>query len=199
MTIHGKLMQARVRLQSMKLEKSGNNKFAGYKYFELGDYLPAINTIFAELGLCGVVSFNSELANLTIYDVDSEATILITSPMADANLKGCHPIQNLGAVQTYIRRYLWQTAMEIVEHDALDSSEPIKETQPQKTSPAPNLQPPPLSVEEQSECVKFMNECTDVEALQGVFGGAYKRANEQQKHILKDIYDAKKSLLLKAA
>ena len=42
-------------------------------------------------------------------------------------LKGCHPIQNLGAVQTYIRRYLWVTAMEIVEHDALDSSAPIKE------------------------------------------------------------------------
>jgi hypothetical protein len=47
--------------------------------------------------------------------------------MADANLKGCHPIQNLGAVETYTRRYLWVTAMEIVEHDALDSSAPIKE------------------------------------------------------------------------
>jgi len=46
----------------------------------------------------------------------------ITSPMAEANLKGAHPIQNLGAVETYTRRYLWVTAMEIVEHDALDSS-----------------------------------------------------------------------------
>jgi hypothetical protein len=48
--------------------------------------------------------------------------------MAEANLKGCHPIQNLGAVETYTRRYLWVTAMEIVEHDALDSSAPIKES-----------------------------------------------------------------------
>jgi hypothetical protein len=47
--------------------------------------------------------------------------------MADANLKGCHPIQNLGAVETYTRRYLWVSAMEIVEHDALDSSPPVKE------------------------------------------------------------------------
>jgi hypothetical protein len=31
-------------------------------------------------------------------------------------------VQNLGAVQTYIRRYLWVTAMEIVEHDALDAT-----------------------------------------------------------------------------
>jgi hypothetical protein len=47
--------------------------------------------------------------------------------MADANLKGCYPIQNLGAVETYTRRYLWVSAMEIVEHDALDSSPPVKE------------------------------------------------------------------------
>jgi hypothetical protein len=47
--------------------------------------------------------------------------------MAEANLKGCHPIQNLGAVETYTRRYLWVSAMEIVEHDALDSSAPLKE------------------------------------------------------------------------
>ena len=46
--------------------------------------------------------------------------------MSSAALKGCHEVQNLGAVQTYLRRYLWVTAMEIVEHDALDSSEPLK-------------------------------------------------------------------------
>jgi hypothetical protein len=45
--------------------------------------------------------------------------------MAEANLKGTHPIQNLGAVETYSRRYLYVTALEIVEHDALDSSQPL--------------------------------------------------------------------------
>ncbi len=42
--------------------------------------------------------------------------------MAEANLKGCYPIQNLGAVETYSRRYLYVTALEIVEHDALDAT-----------------------------------------------------------------------------
>jgi len=38
-------------------------------------------------------------------------------------------VQNIGAVETYQRRYLWGTAMEIVEHDAIDSSPPVeKET-----------------------------------------------------------------------
>ena len=127
MGVHKKLMEARIALQAAPLKKSGHNKFAGYQYFELGDFLPTINQIFSKVGLCGVVSFDKELATLTITDTDDGSQILLTSPMADANLKGCHPIQNLGAVETYTRRYLWVSAMEIVEHDALDSSAPLKE------------------------------------------------------------------------
>ena len=127
--VHKKLMQARMMLQNAPLKKSGHNKFAGYSYFELGDFIPTINQIFNEVGLCGVVSYDSEIASLTITDTDDGTSLVITSPMAEANLKGCHPIQNLGAVETYTRRYLWVTAMEIVEHDALDSSAPIKEEQ----------------------------------------------------------------------
>ena len=127
MGVHKKLMEARLLLQQAPLKKSGHNKFAGYSYFELGDFLPTINQIFAKVGLCGVVSFDKELATLTITDTEDSTEIKLTSPMAEANLKGCHPIQNLGAVETYTRRYLWVSAMEIVEHDALDSSAPLKE------------------------------------------------------------------------
>jgi len=125
--VHKKLMQARMFLQQMALKKSGHNKFAGYQYFELGDFLPQINEIFHGQGLCGVISYDTDYASLTITDVDDGTNIVITSPMVEANLKGAHAIQNLGAVETYQRRYLWMTAMEIVEHDALDSSAPIKE------------------------------------------------------------------------
>jgi hypothetical protein len=125
--VHKKLMNARMALQSMQLKKSGHNKFAGYQYFELGDFLPQINEIFHSLGLCGVISYDTEYASLTITDVDDGTNIVVTSPMVEANLKGAHAIQNLGAVETYQRRYLWMTAMEIVEHDALDSSAPLKE------------------------------------------------------------------------
>ena len=125
--VHKKLMNARMALQSMSLKKSGHNKFAGYQYFELGDFLPQINEIFHGQGLCGVISYTKDYADLTITDVDDGTFITISSPMVEANLKGAHAIQNLGAVETYQRRYLWMTAMEIVEHDALDSSAPIKE------------------------------------------------------------------------
>ncbi|HET8686576.1 MAG TPA: ERF family protein [Methanosarcina sp.] len=122
MSVHKKLNQSRIKLQNTKLKKSGHNKFAGYDYFELGDFLPDVQKIFNEIGLCGVISFASDLATLTITDVDDNSQIVITSPMAEANLKGCHPIQNLGAVETYTRRYLWVTALEIVEYDALDAT-----------------------------------------------------------------------------
>lgn len=126
MSVYSKLMKARLELQSRTLTKSGHNKFAGYHYFELGDFLPAIQEIFAKHGLCGIVTYGSEIARLTIVDDEGGGSIEITSPMSSAALKGCHEVQNLGAVQTYIRRYLWVTALEIVEHDALDSSKPIE-------------------------------------------------------------------------
>jgi hypothetical protein len=134
-------MQARIKLQGIELIKSGHNKFAGYKYFELGDFLPDIQHIFHDIGLCGVVSYNTEYASLCITDTDDGTVIVITSPMAEANLKGTHPIQNLGAVETYQRRYLWMTALEIVEHDILDASEPVKEAP--KAAPAPKPAPKP--------------------------------------------------------
>ena len=55
MSVFKKLSKARVMLQQVEMTKSGNNKFAGYKYFELADFMPHINRIFDELGLCGYV------------------------------------------------------------------------------------------------------------------------------------------------
>jgi hypothetical protein len=127
MSVHSKLMNARIRLQNTELKKTGHNKFAGYYYFELGDFLPQVQQIFHQVGLCGYISFDTTIATLTIVDIEDNSQLTITSPMVEANLKGAHPIQNLGAVETYTRRYLWVSAMEIVEHDALDSSAPLKE------------------------------------------------------------------------
>lgn len=126
MKVFSKLQAVRVELQKQNMKKSGQNKFAGYSYFELGDFLPIANELFYRFGLCSIVSFTKEEASLRVICPEDGSEITFTSPMADANLKGTHPIQNLGAVQTYQRRYLYMVALEIVEHDALDSSEPIK-------------------------------------------------------------------------
>lgn len=113
---------------SRKLNKSGHNNFAGYNYFELSDFLVPALEIFESVGLTSIITFNTDVATMHIINAEKpDESITITSPMAEANLKGCHPIQNLGAVETYTRRYLWVAALEIVEHDAVDSSQPTEE------------------------------------------------------------------------
>ena len=141
MSVHKKLMQARVKLLSVDMKKSGQNKFAGYSYFELGDFIPHVQTIFNDLGLCGVVSFTHSHAELTITDVEDGTVIVVSTPMAEANLKGAHPIQNLGAVLSYQRRYLWMAAMELVEGDAIDSAPPVEAV---KDAPKPEPKPSPV-------------------------------------------------------
>jgi hypothetical protein len=120
--VYKKLIDARNLLQATELCKSGHNKFAGYKYFELGDFLPSVQAIFKDIGLVDVISFTAEVATMTIFDVEDGSSIVFTSPMGSAQLKGCHEVQNIGAVETYQRRYLYTTAMAIVESDALDAT-----------------------------------------------------------------------------
>jgi hypothetical protein len=123
MNIFEKLQTIRCILQKEKFKKSGKNTYAGYEYFELGDFLPRINELMLEHKLCSNISFGSDMAVLTIVNIDkSDEQITFTSPMSEAALKGCHAVQNLGAVQTYLRRYLYVNAFEIVEHDALDGT-----------------------------------------------------------------------------
>jgi ERF superfamily len=120
--VYEKLQQARVKLQNVELKKSGHNKFAGYRYFELTDFLPTVNSIFAELGLCHTLEFTSDLATMQVIDTVNGGIAKFTCPMAEAHLKGCHPVQNLGASITYITRYLLVMALAICEHDALDAT-----------------------------------------------------------------------------
>ena len=130
MNVYKKLQLARVLLQNTKLNKSGKNKFAGYEYFELGDFIPAIQNICEDLGLCGVFKCDEVMAYLIIYNTEKDESVVFSAPMSTAELKGCHAVQNLGAVISYLRRYLWVNAFEIVEHDALDATTGSVEVKP---------------------------------------------------------------------
>ena len=121
MNVLKKLIDSRVALQHKSLNKSGHNKFAGYKYFELADFLPTVQQIFQEKGLVDVISFTETLATMIVFDIEDGSSVSFTSPMGSANLKGCHEVQNIGAVESYQRRYLYTTALAIVENDVLDA------------------------------------------------------------------------------
>ncbi len=135
MSVLQKLSEARAKFHALQLKKTGENKFAGYKYFELGDFLIPALQVFRECGIFANVSFTADIASMTITDLEDGSSITITSPMGSAALKGCHEVQNIGAVETYQRRYLWVAALEIVEHDALDAVTGSDKGEPEAKKP----------------------------------------------------------------
>jgi hypothetical protein len=171
MNVYQKLNEARDLFHQAPLKKSGHNKFAGYSYFELGDFVVPVLEIFKQVGLTSIISFKQDEATMQIINTDKpDEVVTITTPMSEAHLKGCHPVQNLGAVQSYLRRYLWVAAMEIVEHDALDSTtgDKTKEVAPAQTKKVVANryeEPDPKSELFVQSMINWGNSCTSLTEL----------------------------------
>lgn len=135
MNVYEKLQTCRVELQKKEIRKSGQNKHTGFSYFTLDDFIPHINELFAKYKLTSAFSLNTlgePYAELRIINIEKpDEVIEFTSPIADAALRGSTPIQSLGAVHTYMRRYLYLNALEIVEPDFLDPAVGDKDLQPE--------------------------------------------------------------------
>lgn len=133
MNVFGKLAEARAKFKTANVQKSGENKFQGYKYFELSDILNAVTDINREVGLATVETVTADCATLEVVNVDDPADrVAFSVPMSTAQLKGCHPVQNLGAAITYVRRYLYQNAYSVAEPDQLDSGKQTMDEAPKK-------------------------------------------------------------------
>ena len=120
--IYQKLMNVRTNFHKLELKKSGHNKFANFKYFELGDFLVPATKLLNEEGLCPIVTFDNEAAKMVLVNTDNPSeTIEFTSPMRDLELKGANSMQSLGGVETYQTRYLYIQLLNIVESDSFDA------------------------------------------------------------------------------
>ena len=120
--IYQKLMQVRIEFHRLELKKSGHNKFANFKYFELGDFLVPATKLLSDNGLCPIVTFNNEVAKMVVVNTDNPSEIIeFTSPMRDLELKGANSMQSLGGVETYQTRYLYIQLLNIVECDSFDA------------------------------------------------------------------------------
>ena len=135
MNVFEKLQNARVKLQNMDLKKSGENAYSKFKYYELSDFLPFVNKIFEENKLFSTFSIEENRATLTVINTEKpDETIVFISPVEELELKGCNKIQALGGVHSYLKRYLYLNALEIVENDMFDSVSGRSDKKPQKTS-----------------------------------------------------------------
>lgn len=120
--IYVKIQNVKEKLLKENIKKSGKNKFAGYTYYELADFIPFIIKFCNEEMLFTSISFDNEMAKLVIVNVENpEEKVEYTSPMRNLELKGCNEIQGLGGVETYSRRYLYMCAFDIIENDMFDA------------------------------------------------------------------------------
>lgn len=122
MNIFEKVQIVKEELLKCDLKKSGENKFAGFKYYELKDFVPTIIGLCNEHKLFTGISFTKDEAMLTIINVEKpEEKLIYTSPMEELELKGCNKVQALGGTETYQRRYLYMSAFDITENDMFDA------------------------------------------------------------------------------
>lgn len=120
--IYIKLMDVRVKFSKLNLKKSGENKFANFKYFELADFLPQATELLEKAKLCPIVVFTNDYATLTLINGENPTEqIVFTSPMRNLQLKGSNELQALGGIETYQTRYLYIQLLNITENDSFDA------------------------------------------------------------------------------
>lgn len=138
-----KLQIARVKFLNAGVKKSGKNISLEFKYFELEDIVPVAEGIFAEVGLLMVPTFGKEYASAKVYNCDDrdEDPIIFEAPftqiapiISNSGKAVTNEMQALGSSLTYMRRYLWQLVLDIIEADSIDAtlgSDDGEETPPQ--------------------------------------------------------------------
>lgn len=150
MSIYQKLAQARLDFLNAKVKKTGLNTQGEFEYFELSDIVPTATKILSDYGLIFVVTFPEGVPTGTLYDFNSDKTLVFLSPKIEGELltikgnKIMMEIQGEGAKQTYHRRYLYMQMLDIVEQDVIDGSKeggtPIPT--PTKATPGPAKKTP---------------------------------------------------------
>lgn len=135
MNLNESIIKIRVELQNAKLKKSGKNKFAGFDYFELADFLPKLNELMLSEGLNDRFYIKDNLAILEIQKGDEVNIYTMpfvmfetpTNRREDKNtgevyeVKSMQDIQYLGALNTYYKRYLYLNAFGITDGEIIDS------------------------------------------------------------------------------
>ena len=153
------IIEIRVKLQNAKLKKSGKNKFAGFDYFELADFLPKLNELMLEEKINDRFYIKDGYAILEIQKGGEIATyqmpvVLFETPLTfkkdkngnllkDKNgeyiqVASMQDIQYLGALNTYYKRYLYLNAFGITDGEIIDrmNNDYFQEKKPErKASP----------------------------------------------------------------
>lgn len=126
LSLHEAIIRIRVELQNSNIKKSGFNKFAGFKYFELSDFLPKLNELMLKYNVNDVFTITEDKAILTLIKDDERQDYtmpfkLFEVPKNKSGQPQMQEIQYLGALNTYIKRYLYMNAFGITDGEIIDA------------------------------------------------------------------------------
>lgn len=155
MNVYAKLLEARKRFLEAGIKKEGKNTYAEFKYFRLDEIIPVKQAIFKDLGLADIITFSNEKASLTVINVDNpEEFLVFTSQLAPDESMIKNPIQKVGAIQTYVRRYLYLLALDIIESDGIEETTGNQVDEDNKPAQTVKKSTRPATVEERAETKK---------------------------------------------
>ena len=126
MELNKSIIKIRVALQNAKLKKSGRNKFAGFDYFELADFLPKLNELMLEEEMNDRFYIKDDEAVLELMKGEETNRYTIPfvqydTPLNNKGMKSMQDIQYLGALNTYYKRYLYLNAFGITDGEVIDA------------------------------------------------------------------------------
>jgi len=156
MNLMKKIQTIRNELLKRDIKKSGKNNFGNFNYYELSDILPHIMELEIGEGLISLFNMGDNKATLTLMDIEDSESYCFTMDYPDFfKMDRMNLIQSTGSFVTYLRRYLYVTAYNIIENDIIDSL--------QDGGQAKELKSKPSKAPKQKKVSKNLNENEDKE------------------------------------
>ena len=121
MNLYQKVAKIKGEMSSMKFSKTGRNSFTKFNYFQLDDFEPTLEKLCSQYGIVTYFMFALDVARMVVVDADDPTQkIEVDSPVDVSFGKTSSKMQDIGAMQTYARRYLFMSFFGITESDFLD-------------------------------------------------------------------------------
>ena len=146
----------------LKIKMSGENTHNHFKFFQISDFIKEAMELLEKNDLVFQISFDcdpvvGDMCRGVCYDaLNFENNFSIYARTAEAEMPKATPVQQRGGEITYMRRYVWQLFLDLVDFDGVDPeplgsgmpdpepetpAKPAKQKKPKNTSTTPKIEP----------------------------------------------------------
>ncbi|MGX7096402.1 hypothetical protein ACWOBL_06055 [Gemella bergeri] len=137
-----KILELRKRIKDLNLKMTGENTFAGFKYYQLSDFLPQTIDICLEIGLYDRYTEENGIPTLTMIDIETNEKEVFQTSRANLEMFefskdvkeqkkviGTKPLnihdiglveQGIGSIDAYSMRYVYRNMLKLTEPDFIE-------------------------------------------------------------------------------